>query len=267
MKSTTSYHAVMYHQHEAKKVDDTLTVEEILNMSINHTAYSMTMRTPGDEEALVRGLLLTENIYNKTGNDVSFQIKEVNQKGIITHININIPQEDILEGIQQQRNLVSVSSCGMCGKNEMELQMSAIHRTSEDFVIHAEKIATLFEQMQITQKQFNQSGGSHAAAIFDKNYHILSMGEDIGRHNAVDKAIGKLLICNSLPQAHCLIVSGRVSYEIVSKCFRANIPFLASVSAPSSLAVDYANISNITLLAFCRGERFTAYTFPERVIV
>lgn len=266
MKATTIYHAVLYHQHKAQKVDDTLTVEEILNMSINQKSFSMTMRTPGDEEALVRGLLLTENIYNKTGSDISFQIKEVNEKDIITHVNVNIPQEDLLEGIQQQRNLVSVSSCGMCGKNEMELQMSTIHRTNEDLAIHAEKIATLFEQMQKTQSQFNQSGGSHAAAIFDKNYHILSIGEDIGRHNAVDKAIGKLLLSSSLPQAHCLIVSGRVSYEIVSKCFRANIPFLASVSAPSSLAVDYAQISNITLMAFCRGERFTAYTFPERVI-
>lgn len=267
MKATTLYNAVLYKNQTSQKVDDTLTVEEILNMSINEKAYSMTMRTPGDEEALVRGLLLTENIYNKIGDHIPFHINEINEKGIITHININIPQEDILEGIQQQRNLVSVSSCGMCGKNEMELQMSAINHTSEDLIIHAEKIHTLFEKMQKTQSQFIQSGGSHAAAIFDKNYQILSIGEDIGRHNAVDKAIGKLLLSNTLSQAHCLTVSGRVSYEIVSKCFRANIPFLASVSAPSSLAVDYANISNITLLAFCRGERFTAYTFPERVIL
>ncbi len=127
-------------------------------------------------------------------------------------------------------------------------------------------IPTMFEQMAAEQKVFKSSGGSHASAAFTTDGQLLAIYEDIGRHNAVDKVIGSLLLQRKLSQAACLLVSGRLSYEIVSKCFRARIPFLASVSAPSSMAVDYCAKTGITLLGFCRQNKCTVYTGEENIV-
>jgi len=118
--------------------------------------------------------------------------------------------------------------------------------------------------MNTFQFDFRESGGTHAAAVFTINGDLLSAMEDIGRHNAVDKAVGKLIANKQFKSAKIMTVSGRISYEIVIKCFKARIPFLAAVSAPSSLAVDYAKELGITLFAFCRDERATCYSNPQR---
>ena len=120
--------------------------------------------------------------------------------------------------------------------------------------------------MKKEQPTFHQSGGSHAAAAFTNCSELLAIMEDIGRHNAVDKVIGKLINSNQLNEAKCLIVSGRISYEIVSKAFAAKIPILGAVSAPSTLAVDFAKELGITLLGFCRDNKATCYAHPERII-
>ena len=120
--------------------------------------------------------------------------------------------------------------------------------------------------MSALQFAFHQSGGTHAAAAFTLHGELLCLKEDIGRHNAVDKVIGDLILTQKLDPASCLTVSGRVSYEIIIKCFKAGIPIIAAVSAPSSLAVDYAKELGITLLAFCRDKRATCYSHPRRVI-
>jgi FdhD protein len=119
--------------------------------------------------------------------------------------------------------------------------------------------------MQEKQSDFKASGGSHAAAIFSKSGEFLSLGQDIGRHNATDKAIGLCILNKTLPSAACLLVSGRVSYEIVAKAFAAKTPILAAVSAPSSLAVDFAEELGICLLGFCRDQRYTIYSHPEHL--
>ena len=118
--------------------------------------------------------------------------------------------------------------------------------------------------MNATQHAFHLSGGTHAAAAFTLQGELLCSMEDIGRHNAVDKVIGELILTKKLNQASCLTISGRVSYEIIVKCFKAGIPILAAVSAPSSLAVDYAKELGITLFAFCREKRATCYSHPKR---
>lgn len=264
MNSFETYSGTKFSKGSLVAVNDILTVEEILNISVNGNPYTMTMRTPGDEEELVRGILLSEDVYDDPIQNPEFQILEKNEKGYITHANVIIAQDKIKNGIETQRNLVSVSSCGMCGKTEMELALHG-NKLEAKQKLCLNNIENIFQKMSASQVLFKNSGGSHASAIFSQDGNLLSIKEDIGRHNAVDKAIGSLLVNKTLSQAHCLTVSGRVSYEIVSKCFKAAIPFLASVSAPSSMAIEYCEKTGITLLAFCRGEKCTIYSNPQNV--
>lgn len=256
--SYTSVAATKYTSSGSEATSDEVVVEEILNIAINQEPYTMTMRTPGHEEALTRGILLSEQVYAETLNPI-FSIEAVNEKDLITHVNVTIPPEHLGKGILNKRNLISVSSCGMCGKSEMELALEGDKLNAKsDF--NAAQIQSMFETMKSHQLLFSHTGGSHAAAIFDVDGHMLSIMEDIGRHNAVDKTIGALLLDKKLIHAQALLVSGRVSYEIVSKCFMAGIPVLASVSAPSSLAIEYSLSCGITLLAFCRNGQYTKYS-------
>ena len=241
-----------------QSVEDVLTVEEVLGIAINGTPYTITMRSPGFEEALTRGILLSEDVYNGIKNP-AFSITETNEKGYITKVNVDIPIEEIESGINTKRNLMSVTSCGMCGKEDIKLDLAGEKIISKKELLPA-AILDFFNKMSSQQTGFKKTGGSHAAAIFDVNSNMLTVMEDIGRHNAVDKAIGSLLLKNELTNAICLTVSGRISYEIVSKCYKAKIPYLAAVSAPSSLAVDFCKEKGITLFAFCRDNKFTQYS-------
>lgn len=240
------------------QVTDELTVEEMLSISINGNPYTMTMRTPGFEEELTRGILLSEDVYDGTANP-DFSVLETNQLGFITRVNVGIAPDQLGQGMATQRNLLSVSSCGMCGKYEADLALTG-QALQPSVHMAPEQVLAMFSTMAAQQENFRQTGGCHAAALFNAAGELLVCREDIGRHNAVDKAIGHLLLNHSLPSAVCLLVSGRVSYEIVSKCYRARIPYLAAVSAPSSMAVGYCQQKGIRLFAFCRENKLTQYT-------
>jgi len=248
---------------EVSDVNDTLTVEEMLSISVNGKPYTITMRTPGSEEEHTRGILLTEDVYTNRAVNPSFFVTEKNEKGIITKVNVIVPKTELQAGIEQQRNLLSVSSCGMCGKYEMDLTLHGILQQEEK--LKAVLVEKMFLEMAAHQESFSKTGGCHAAALFTTEGKFLDCKEDIGRHNAVDKVIGSLLLRNELASATVMLVSGRVSYEIVSKAHKAHIPFLCSVSAPSSMAVDYCRQCGITLMAFCRGNKFTVYANEEQI--
>ena len=176
-----------------------------------------------------------------------------------------IEPEHLNEGYYQSRSLLSVSSCGICGKRELgDLEMDE-DALLIDCTLNAERIQRMFKAMEERQAVFLKTGGAHAAACFDSDGNMMVIQEDIGRHNAVDKVIGQLLNDNNLGRARCLLVSGRVSYEIVCKCYRAGIPFLAAVSSPSSMSIEIADRKGITLLAFCRGDVLTCYTHKHRL--
>ena len=257
-KPVRRYNAHKVVQGTAQPVEDPLTVEVMLSIYVNGEPYTITMHTPGDEEALARGLLLSEQVYTEKENP-TFKITEANDAGYITAVNISGDKNAFRTEGKVNRTLVSVSSCGMCGKTEDELLLTGV-----DIPVHespsAERVQQMFRTMREHQNTFDSSGGSHASAIFDEAGNLLVIKEDIGRHNAVDKAIGQLMLNGTLDQAFCIIVSGRVSYEIVSKTYRAGIPVLAAVSAPSSLAVESCRSAGITLLAFCRDDKFTNYS-------
>jgi FdhD protein len=224
------------------------------------------MRTPGDDLNLIRGLLHSEGVLR----DVNYHPENIPISGtgndIVTRVDLSIPEEKLNGGYSNSRSLLSVSSCGICGRTELEDLSSIGMMIDDDAKIEVSLLHRMFQKMNDCQVAFHQSGGTHAAAAFTNHGELLCSMEDTGRHNAVDKVIGDLILSKRLYQASCITISGRASYEIVIKCFKASIPFLAAISAPSSLAVDYAKELGITLFSFCRDNRATCYSHPRRVL-
>ncbi|MCY7409304.1 MAG: formate dehydrogenase accessory sulfurtransferase FdhD [Chitinophagales bacterium] len=261
-----TYIGIKYAAGNFTGVDDVLTVEELLSIAINGKPYTITMRTPGSDDELVRGLLFTEGVYTDRNENPLIQIIAKDILGYTTAVNVLVDENKIMKDFAGKRNVISVSSCGICGKTELD-DLSAAKSLDKEKKLSPEKVEGMFNQMSERQKTFQQSGGSHASAAFTTEGEMLAMEEDIGRHNAVDKVIGSLLMQSTLSKASCILVSGRVSYEIVSKAYCAGIPFLAAVSAPSSLAVDYSKELGITLMAFCRNGKLTVYSNNSQVIL
>ena len=262
--ATRNYEGLKFEIDSTDKTIDSLTIEEALQININDKPFTVSMRTPGEDAALVRGLLHSEDLLEDVNYKPEIILKKENDDGIVTIVNLNIPEEKLGKGYTNSRSLLSVSSCGICGKTELG-DLSFIGKTiDDDKKIDISLIHDLFDKMKVLQHDFKQSGGTHAAAAFTIEGKLLCSMEDIGRHNAVDKVVGKLILKGELDKAKIITVSGRISYEIIIKCFKARVPFLAAVSAPSSLSVDYAKELGITLFAFCRGKRATCYSNVQR---
>lgn len=259
------YEGMFYKQGSFSPVQDLLALEESLSISINEVPFTITMHTPGSESDLVRGLLFTEGIYQDLEVHPDLNIVETNVDGYPIKMNVQIPEENLLKEFSGTRSMTSVSSCGICGKTELD-DISTISSLQEDGILDASIVEKMFEKMRNHQSAFDQSGGTHAAAAFNLQGEMLVVKEDIGRHNAVDKVIGSLIYQGKLNHAKFLTVSGRISYEIVSKALVAGIPFIGSVSAPSTLAVETADQAGMTLLAFCRNDKLTVYTHSERMM-
>jgi len=246
-----------------KKIKDALVVEAALQININNEPYTVVMRTPGDDFALVRGLLYAEDIYKQVA-DLNLEIIEQHDNAF-SIINANISQKSLGKGYLNKRTLLSVSSCGICGKQKLEDITFTGESLAYKTIFKIDDLENMFREMVSQQKTFVLSGGSHAAAIFDKQNYMLSLKEDIGRHNAVDKSVGQLLINHQLNKSFILLVSGRVSFEIVSKAFIAKIPIVVAVSSCSSLAVDFAKELGICLIGFSRGNKSTVYANPSLI--
>lgn len=259
------YAGVFFNGKESSQVEDFISVEVALSIAVNDVPFTVTMQTPGNETNLVRGLLFTENIYRDLNHKPEIEVTSRNKEGHILSVNVRIPKELILKDFAGTRNVISASSCGVCGKTSLDgLSCEVLNNTE---ILKGELVPTLFEQINNGQIDFQKSGGTHAAGAFAIDGKMITLQEDIGRHNAVDKVIGYLINNNLLNSAKCLTVSGRVSSEIINKTRAAGIPFLAAVSAPSSLAIEQAQESGITLMAFCRNNKFTIYSNPQQVAV
>lgn len=243
-------------------VTDALVVEEPLQINLNGKPFSVTMRTPGHDPELVKGLLLTEGIVDLDGLgiEVPLEIRDG-----YTVASVTVPPMYLCENLHEKRSLIANASCGFCGKREISDLRPARSTPIREETLEARLIPGLGQQMRERQGGFEVTGGCHAAAAFTIDGTHLAQFEDIGRHNAVDKVIGSLVTARLLDQAAVLQVSGRVSFEIVSKAAVAGLPFICAVSAPSSLAVDLAEEAGIALVAFCRDNRFTVYSHRQRI--
>jgi FdhD protein len=249
--------------------DDFLAVEEPLEIRLNTRSVSVTMRTPGHDEELAAGFLLTEGLV-KTRVDITdiAPCKTTRPEGKGNIINATLAPHLAPDFAQLTRHVFASSSCGLCGK----ASIANLHRqftpvaTSPGFTVPLSVLRRLPHVLRAAQDTFTQTGGLHAAGIFDLDGNLLVAREDVGRHNAVDKVIGHRLLAGHAPDSHhILLVSGRASFEIVQKALAARIPILAAVSAPSSLSVDFARANGQTLVGFLRDTSFNIYTHPERI--
>lgn len=264
-KQSSTYQSVKLSENASIKIEDNLVIEAPLQININNEPYTVVMRTPGSDEALIKGLLFAEDICKKN-EDFKLSVVKT-EEDFSTIMNVTIAKEKLGKGYLNKRTLLSISSCGICGKKELkDLKVSGNsleNEDSENIKSFIYVVDDMFLKMKELQKIFETTGGSHACAIFNKKNVLLTIQEDIGRHNAVDKCVGDLISNSKLKEAKYMLVSGRVSYEIVSKAFLAKIPFIIAVSACSSLAVDFAKEFGICLIGFSRDDKMTIYANPH----
>jgi FdhD protein len=260
----------------AGSLDDALAAEEPLELRILGKPFTVTMRTPGNDRELAAGFLLTEGIVESVEEIVRLEpYADNNAGGKWNGVEIDLRPGGLDDGTgggfdvaAMQRNFFAASSCGICGKASIEaIRRRGLRAPNPGFRFDPVVLCSLPDKLRAAQAVFSQTGGLHAAAIFDAAGELLVLREDIGRHNAVDKAIGWAMLDGRLPLSeHILLVSGRGGFEIVQKALAAGLPVLASVSAPSSLAVQLARELGLTLVGFLRGRRFVMYAGGQRCL-
>jgi FdhD protein len=257
---------------------DLVAVEEPLEIRLHYEdepgrlaeqSLSITMRTPGDDFELAAGFLFSEGIIQTRDQiqQISYCVGPAKEKQEYNVISVELRSGVRFDRERLLRHFYTTSSCGVCGKASLAaLEVRGCSRLPEGLLVSPERISRLPEALHSAQAVFEKTGGLHAAALFDADGRLVSLREDVGRHNAVDKLIGERLLAGRVPlHRFLMLVSGRASFEIMQKALVAGIPIVAAVGAPSSLAVDLASEFNMTLLGFVRGETFNIYTGAQRV--
>ncbi len=250
--------------------DDRIAVEEPLEIRLGFdvdgqrqtSSVSITMRTPGDDDDLATGFLVSESII-RSPDDVAI-IKPCRGDNAIR---VELEDGVDVDLNRLQRHFYTTSSCGVCGKASLDaLRVQGVLALANDARFPRDVLVRMPERLREVQATFDETGGLHAAAAFDPCGELLIVREDVGRHNAVDKVIGALFADGRLPASQLgLMVSGRASFELMQKALVAGMPLLAAVSAPSSLAVELAREFNVSLVGFLRGDTFNIYAGEERI--
>ena len=257
---------------------DSVAVEEPLEIRLGFStpdgravkSISITMRTPGDDEELAAGFLFTEAIIHSASDIAAIELCGPPAPDSGNH---NVIRVELQAGVdvdlgRLQRHFYTTSSCGVCGKASLDaLRITGLEAAEDNNVTFPERVViNMPDSLRAAQETFEKTGGLHAAAAFDTNGDIQALMEDVGRHNAVDKVIGRLLLDDRVPATKLgMMVSGRASFELMQKTLVAGMPLLAAVSAPSSLAVQLAREFNMTLIGFLRGDTFNIYSGDERI--
>ncbi|GAA1382025.1 formate dehydrogenase accessory sulfurtransferase FdhD [Catellatospora chokoriensis] len=253
---------------------DTLAAEEPLEIRVGHRVghrppLAVTMRTPGDELDLALGFLLTEGVITAPRDIHTAQLcagsGEANTYNVV---DVVLADHVPPPAAGTERNFYTTSSCGVCGKASIDaIRTRSPHDVAADPVtVDARTLTLLPDRLRAAQRTFERTGGLHAAGLFTPSGELVTIREDVGRHNAVDKLIGAQLQAGRLPLAgHVLLVSGRASFELTQKAWMAGISVMAAVSAPSTLAVDLAAEAGMTLVGFLRGQTMNVYAGPHRV--
>ena len=277
MNKSASITILQNDQGTTEEITDEVTIEEPLEFSIAFGSQSsreikniaITMRTPGNDFELVLGFLYSEGIIkNKTDVQSITRMDNLEDPSNIENTVLVELDETLSVDPQKIRNFYINSSCGICGSQVVDDigSLQQHHSLRSDFLVSESVLRALPDRLQKKQDAFSHTGGLHASALFDQEGSILSLYEDVGRHNALDKLIGNELQKNNLPLLKCgLILSGRTSFELIHKAALAGIPIVVSIGAPSSLAIDAAWEYEITLAGFLQADRFNIYSFPRRI--
>lgn len=246
---------------------DRVAIEEPLEIRVGGRSVAVTMRTPGYERELAAGFLLTEGVIRATTDLLDVLICRdlpEGQEGNV--VDALLAKADAVDYARLTRHVFSASSCGLCGKATLDAVIQTFPPVSAGPTFSAAMLGSLPAQLREAQPGFSASGGLHASALFDGNGKLLCAREDVGRHNALDKLIGWALLGRKLPLRDCiLLVSGRVSFELMQKALAAGIGIVAGIGAPSTLAVECAKRGNQTLIGFLKPDRMNVYSGSERL--
>lgn len=260
-----------------EEVYDLVAVEEPMELKLDYDDFgtatektiSVTMRTPGNDFELAAGFLFTEGVIAKPLSiDYIDYCKKAEAESKENVIKVVLKKDAEVNLFNAERNFYITGSCGVCGKTSIQsIEHSLCYTIDFNLKIKRAHILNLVSQMQEVQVNFKYTGGIHACALFNSEAELVLMREDIGRHNALDKLIGHFVLKNRLPLSNfILLLSGRISFELVQKAAMAGIPVVVAVGAPSSLAIETAEKTGITLIGFLKATSFNIYTYPERII-
>jgi FdhD protein len=249
---------------------DHAAAEEPLEIRLHGRAFAVIMRTPGADRDLAAGFLLAERVI-RTADDLGTieycTDPEVASGHASNVLNVRLADPSRVDALfAERRNILTNSSCGLCGRTTIDSLSADVEPIRVTPRLEAASLAKCAARLRAAQSVFDETGGLHAAGLFTAEAELLDVAEDVGRHNAVDKVIGRQVMRDALPLSDAvLFVSGRTSYEIVQKALYGGIGIVASVSAPSSLAIELAEAMGMTLVGFVRGDSFNIYTNPERI--
>jgi FdhD protein len=256
----------------ARSIDvDRAATEEPLEVRLHNRPFAVIMRTPGADRDLAAGFLLAEGVL-KSADDLGIieyctDPKAEHPENIVNASLTNLSGDALDRLLAERRNVTTNSSCGLCGRLTIESLRTDAPPLSAAWTIAWSTLVAIPDRLRLGQAVFDSTGGLHAAGLFTREGQLVTIAEDVGRHNAVDKVVGRMLIQERLPLSDCLLfVSGRTSYEIVQKALFAGIPIVAAVSAPSSLAIELAEDCGMTLIGFLRATNFNIYSHPERIV-
>jgi FdhD protein len=266
--STTPWDVTRVSTKGVEQRPDVLACEEPLEIRVNGQSVAVTMRTPGHDEELAAGFLWTERLITDPTSLVSVGHcpgKTEEERDNIVLAYVNGVGESLREG--WQRNFAATSSCGICGKASIDAVRQAAEPIRSELRVESDVLRKLPETLREAQETFDRTGALHAAGLYDRAGKLILLREDVGRHNAVDKIIGAALFDKMLPlDDRIVLVSGRAGFEIVQKCLLAGVPVVAAVGAPSSLAVELAAASGMTLIGFLKESSMNVYSGVERVL-
>ena len=259
--SVRAFDVVRVRDHDRAADRDRVAVELALEVRLNSEPFSVIMRTPGDDRHLALGFLLSESVVTSLD-----EIERVDLDEVENVINVWIAPDRVAGVLGQRRQVAMNSSCGMCGRRSLESLDVNAKPFAVDWHVREDVVLSLPAVLGQAQSAFAETGGLHAAGLFNLDGVLEASAEDVGRHNAVDKLVGRMLSERRVPCARSiLMVSGRSSFEIVQKAYLAGIRMIAAVSAPSSLAIDLAREAGMTLLGFVREHRFNIYAGADRI--
>ena len=276
----SNYKVIKFRSNKSKKVEDQISIEEPLEIIIRFknkeswvdNTISITMRTPGDDEDLVRGFLFNEKVIEKIEyiEKIESTGKPTDQYGLKNKITITINNSENIDIDKIKRNFLTNSSCGVCGKTSLDsLEIIKKDKILKSIPKISKEIIMLSpDKLRQNQSEFSKTGGIHASGLFTDQGEIVAIKEDVGRHNALDKLIGHTLNKKLLnPSTQFLTCSGRLNFDLVQKALMANIGVLIGVGAPTSLAIDLANRFDMTLVGFVKEDSFNIYSNSERILI
>jgi FdhD protein len=250
---------------------DRAAIEEPLEIRLHDRSFAVIMRTPGADRELAAGFLLAERVLTTPDDLGTIEYctdpKAEHPENVVNATLAGGSTATIAKLLEGRRQVTTNSSCGLCGRQTIDSLRVEAPPLPSLWTVTASTLVTLPERLRQAQKVFDETGGLHAAGLFTRDGRLETIAEDVGRHNAVDKVVGRMMMQDRLPLSdHLLFVSGRTSFEIVQKAFLAGVPLVAAVSAPSSLAIDLADECGVTLVGFLRGQNFNVYAHPERIV-